>query len=119
MSEPASEAQFSLGDRVRILGTVEKVHTVEGENTLVTAYKEVPGAPWDYGDPRPEGALTQTASMAPRPHASREAPREGRRGGIAVHAPIMPCMLATRQHPPRRAPWLLSAPDLPNDKAPR
>lgn len=54
VSEPASEAQFSLGDRVRILGTVEKVRTPEGESTFVTAYKEVPGAPWDYSDPRAE-----------------------------------------------------------------
>ena len=52
MSESASEVQFSLGDRVRILGTVEKVHTFEDDGTLSTGYEEAPGAPWDYSDPR-------------------------------------------------------------------
>lgn len=54
MSESASEVRFSLGDRVRILGTVEKVHTSEGDGTFSTGYEEVPGAPWDGSDPRGE-----------------------------------------------------------------
>lgn len=50
MSESASEVRFSLGDRVRILGTVEKWH--DGART---GYREVPGPPWDFTGPWKEG----------------------------------------------------------------
>lgn len=53
-------SDFSLGDRVRILGTVEKVHTSEDDGTFSTGYEEVPGAPWNFTGPRKEGDWKRT-----------------------------------------------------------
>ena len=55
-----SDTKFKLGDRVRILGTVEKVRTFEDNGTLSTRYEEVNGAPWDYSGQRKEGDWKRT-----------------------------------------------------------
>ena len=81
MSESASEVRFSLGDRVRILGTVEKVRTFEDDGTFSTGYEEVPGA-----------ARTKVERLAATVRRVRELHRESHGSLAALYPnPICEC----------------------------